>query len=515
VLGELTTGSRKVVDGLRAVALSTVLVAAGALAAWLLEVRLGLSDASIIFLAAVIGSAVWWGRVASIYTAFASLLTYNFFFVEPIHTFRIARPSDLLELLVFFGVAIITSSLAGRARAEAEASEQRARQTQALLALSQQLASASGVDGVARAVAGPVAQIIGAETAVLMPEPGGPLALKAASPAVQVLPPAMLDSAASAWASGNNIQHTDNDGWLFLRLTAGQSALGLLGVHFGPSAQPGEETLRLLPALAGQAAVALERARLSQGMAEARMLAETERLRTALLSSVSHDLRTPLASILGAVTSLERYREIHDEATQTELLETIREEAERLDRFVGNLLSMTRLESGALIPNVEWVDLQDLIGSALARLAPPLTARQVIVRVDPGLPLLQLDFVLMEQVLVNLLENAMKYTAPGQTIRISAFRDGDWVAIEVGNEGVGLAPEDLDHIFEKFYRVQGSDRQRAGTGLGLSICRGIVEALGGRISARLPQHGPGAVFRIELPVVEPPALEAEAEGANV
>jgi two-component system sensor histidine kinase KdpD len=173
------------------------------------------------------------------------------------------------------------------------------------------------------------------------------------------------------------------------------------------------------------------------------MLAETERLRTALLSSVSHDLRTPLASILGAVTSLERYRSAYDEATQEELLETIREEAERLDRFVGNLLSMTRLESGALLPNMGLADLQDVIGSALARLAPSLAARRVIVRVDPGLPLLQLDFVLMEQVLVNLLENAMKYTTPGQTISIHAFRDGDR-AIEQ-QRGCRIA-EDVDHI---------------------------------------------------------------------
>jgi len=246
-------------------------------------------------------------------------------------------------------------------------------------------------------------------------------------------------------------------------------------------------------------------------MAQARVLAETERLRTALLSSVSHDFRTPLASILGAVTSLEYYRQVYDEATQTELLETIRDEAERLDRFVANLLSMTRLESGALVPNMEWVDLQDLVGSALARLTPPLSGYRVIVRVEPGAPLLRLDFVLMEQVLVNLLENAMKHTPPGETISLSVFRDGEQIITEVADEGEGISPEDLDHIFEKFYRVQGSDRQRGGTGLGLSICRGIVEAHGGTITAGLPEQGPGVVFRIELPVIEPPVLEAEVE----
>jgi two-component system sensor histidine kinase KdpD len=496
----------------RILLLATLLVAAVAMAAWLLETGLSLPDASIIFLAAVIASAVWWGRAASIYTAFVSVLVYNYFFVEPIHTFRIARPADLLELLVFFGVAIITSGLATRARVEAEASEQRARQTAALLALSQQLAGASGVDGVAQAVTSQVAQIAGADAILLMPEPaGGPLALKAASRR-EVAPPS--DAIAAAWERRVVPSENGIGGWRFWPLQAGRSTLGLMGVRYEPPTQPNEEMRRLLDAVAGQAAVALERARLVQDMDQARMLAETERLRTALLSSVSHDLRTPLASILGSVTSLERYRAVYDQTTQEELLATIREEAERLDRFVGNLLSMTRLESGALAPNLEWVDPQDLIGSALARLAPSLAARRVNVRVDPGLPLLRLDFVLMEQVLVNLLENAMKYTTSGQTITIHAFRDGDRAAIEVANEGVGLAPEDLDHIFEKFYRVQGSDRQRAGTGLGLSICRALVEAHGGRIYARLPEQGPGAVFHIELPVVESPPVEEEIVEAD-
>jgi len=505
--------------GLSAILYSTLLVGMLALAAWLLLVWFNLPDASVIFLVAVLVSAIRWGRVASVYTAFASVLVYNYFFVEPVRTFRIARPSDLLELLVFLVVAIITSSLAGRVRAEAEASDRRARQTEALLALSQQLASTSGVDRVAQAVADQVARITGAATALLMADPeGGQLRLKATSQPVATLQPAALEAAVGAWdAQPGTRRHgtvAAGEDWTLLSLTAGQSSLGLLAVNFEPPSTPGEETMRLLEALAGQAAVALERARLSQDMAQARVLAETERLRTALLSSVSHDLRTPLASILGAVTSLGRYRGVYDEATQAELLETIREEAERLDRFVANLLSMTRLESGALTPNMEWVDLQDLIGSAIARLTPSLAGHRVLVRVEPGLPLLRLDFVLMEQVLVNLLENAMKHTPPGKTIQLGVLRRDEQLVVEVADEGEGIPPGDLDHIFEKFYRAQGSDRQRSGTGLGLSICRGIVEAHGGSITASLPDRGPGVVFRIGLPVIEPPVLEAEVEEAD-
>jgi two-component system sensor histidine kinase KdpD len=246
---------------------------------------------------------------------------------------------------------------------------------------------------------------------------------------------------------------------------------------------------QLLEALAGQAAVALERTQLVREMERARLLSETERLRDALLSSVSHDLRTPLVSIIGAVTSLLTYGATYDEATRRDLLVTIQEEAERLNRFVGNLLDMMRLESGVLKLNREWVEMGDVIGTALARrLAQPLGQYQLVVEVEPGLPMLRLDFVLVEHVLVNLLENAARYSPPGTTIRINARRNDQVVVVEVTDEGVGIPPEDLERIFDKFYRVQRGDRQGAGTGLGLSICRGIVEAHGGHISARSPDR---------------------------
>ena len=184
------------------------------------------------------------------------------------------------------------------------------------------------------------------------------------------------------------------------------------------------------------------------------------------------------------MTSLLRYRTAYDEATQDELLQTIRDEAERLDRFVGNLLHMTRLGSGALQLNREWVEISDIIGAALARLARSLADYEVSVDCERPMPLLALDFVLMEQVFVNILDNAVKYSPAGTQIRISARRRDALVAIEVADEGIGVPPADLERIFESFYRTQRADRQSAGTGLGLYICRGIVEAHGGQISAR-------------------------------
>jgi two-component system sensor histidine kinase KdpD len=234
-------------------------------------------------------------------------------------------------------------------------------------------------------------------------------------------------------------------------------------------------------------------------MAQARVLAETERLRTALLSSVSHDLRTPLASIIGSATSLLSYGAEYDQAAQTELLQTIREEAERLDRYVGNLLSMTRLESGALELRRDWADTGDLVASALAELTPRLSEHTVVVEADPDVPLVTVDFVLMEQVLVNLLDNAARYAPPATTIRVSIGSAEGMVQIAVADEGHGVPAEDLDRVFDKFYRAGRGDSQAESTGLGLSICRGVVEAHGGRVYARLKEDGSGTVFTVELP----------------
>jgi two-component system sensor histidine kinase KdpD len=235
------------------------------------------------------------------------------------------------------------------------------------------------------------------------------------------------------------------------------------------------------------------------------VLAETERLRAALLTSISHDLKTPLAAIIGTITSLRSYDHLYDAGTRAEMLASALDEAERLNRFVANLLDMTRLDSGALELRREPVDLSDLVGAALQRLKRELAAHRVTVDLAPGLPMLRLDFVLTQQVLVNLLDNAAKYAPAGSRIRIRGATEDDSVLLEVLDEGPGIPPAALERIFDKFYRAQASDRKRAGTGLGLAICRGFVEAQGGTITARNRRAG-GAAFRIAFP----PAAVAEA-----
>jgi two-component system sensor histidine kinase KdpD len=285
---------------------------------------------------------------------------------------------------------------------------------------------------------------------------------------------------------------------LFMPMNTGRGAVGVVGIDSdepGPILTPDQH--RLLDALADQAALAIERVNLVEDVESARLVTETDRLRAALLTSISHDLRTPLASILGSATSLS---EAMDASTRLDLIHNIQDEAERLNRFIGNLLDMTRLESGPLRLRTGAIELSDAIGSALRRASKILAEHRTQVVLQPNLPMLDLDEVLFEQVLFNLLDNASKYAPAGALITIKAWQDGGNVVVQVLDEGPGIPPPDLEHVFDKFYRVGGADRRRAGTGLGLAICRGFVEAMHGSIVATNRTDRSGAVFTMKLPV---------------
>jgi two-component system, OmpR family, sensor histidine kinase KdpD len=484
--------------------LSTGAVCLAGVTAKVLQSFLALPNLSMVFLTAVLFTAVTWGLGPSILASILSLLVYNFFFVEPEYTFTVTNPQDILALITFLIVAVLTSNLAARVRHQADAAKHREARTAALYALSRQIAVAAGLDDVLRAIVTQVAQILGAKVVVLLPQ-ADQLVLKGGYPADMQLTAAERAAATWAWQhnqpAGRGTDTLPGGEWFYLPLRTAQSTVGVLGLQFEtPEAVLSPDQRRLLEALAGQAAVAIERTRLVHEMEQARLLSETERLRDALLSTISHDLRTPLASIIGAVSSLLTYEATYDEDARRELLLTIQEEAERLNRFVGNLLDMMRLESGALELKRDWVEIGDVIGTALSRLSRALAQHQLVVEVDPALPMLRLDFVLVEHVLVNLLENAAKYSPPQTTIRVKARRQGQAIVLKVVDEGVGIPPSERERIFDKFYRVQRGDRQGAGTGLGLSICRGIVDAHGGHITARSPANGRGSVFTVTFPL---------------
>lgn len=462
----------------------------------------GIEDVDLVFLTAIIAIAIRYGLWPSLAACVLSALAYNFFFIPPFHTFAVANPANIATLFFFLLVAIITSHLASRARDAALAAASRAETTEALYAFSRTIAGIVTLDDLLRATGHQIAAMLRLDVAILLPDAGGKLEVRAAYPPNEHIDGTDTAAARLAWSesrvAGQGTEALFTAQHLFLPLRTSHGTIGAVGVsRTGAPLSPGEE--RLLAALIDQAAVAVERIRLASQMDAARLAAETERLRSALLSSLSHDLKTPLASITGAATSLRQYGELYDAPAREQLAATIQGEAERLSRFVANLLDMTRLKAGGIALKREPIDLSEAVGAALQRMQGVLGEHQVVVDLPPGIPMLDLDVVLFEQVLVNLLDNAAKYSPPGSRIAISANGNERQVELVVSDEGLGIPASELEQVFEMFHRVNKGDRQRAGTGLGLSICRGFVEVLGGTIQAANRLEGAGAVFTITFP----------------
>ncbi len=488
-------------------------VAVALTAAMLLRQVLGLTSVALVLLMGVLASAVAYGLAASLVACVLSVMAYNFLFLPPLYTFTISDPENVVTLSVFAVVAVVASNLTARMRSQTVAAQGRAKTTEELYQFSRKLAGAISLDDVLWATVHQVALMLKVRVVVLLPGEQG-LAVQAGFPPEDMLDDADLAAAKWAWQhnrpAGRGADTLPGTKRLFLPMQTGRGPTGVFGIDRdepGPLLTPDDQ--RLLNSLSDQAALAIERVNLVRDVDQAKLQAATDRLRSALLTSISHDLRTPLASILGAATSLMSQHGELDETGRTTMLRTIQEEAERLNRFIGNLLDMTRLEAGPLMFKRGLADLSDVVGAVLRRADRILSVYQVKVDLQPGLPMLNFDMVLFEQVLFNLLDNAAKYSIAGSTIQLRAARHGDRVWIELLDEGDGIPVADLERIFEKFYRVRSADRQRAGTGLGLPICRGFVEAMGGTITAANRTDRSGAVFTIDLPVPTQMPLEEE------
>jgi two-component system sensor histidine kinase KdpD len=493
--------------------LGSLAMTAGALGAGLLLQRyLAVSNIALVFLMAVLASAITYGLWPALVTSLISVLAYNFFFLPPLYTFTIADPDNVLALFFFGIVAIIASNLTSRVRNQAVAARQRAKATEDLYLFSRKLGGAVTLDDLLWATAYQIALMLKVRVVLLLPV-GETLTLRAGYPPEDMLGEADLAAAKWCWQNnqpaGRGADTLPGAKRLFLPMRTGRGPVGIVGLdNDQPGPLLGPDQRRLFDALCDQAALAIERTNLAEDVDRARLTAETDRLRSALLTSISHDLRTPLASILGSITSLRAYSKTFDETAKDELMGTIQEEAERLNRFIANLLDMTRLESGAVEPRFAAVDLPEVVSSAVKRAQRILTGHRVELRLASDLPLLRLDFVLFEQVLFNLLDNAAKYSPAGSLIQLQASRESDRVELKVVDEGDGIPAEDMEHIFDKFYRVHAGDQRRAGTGLGLAICRGFVEAMGGTIVAANRLDRKGAVFTVRLRV--PAAAEQAA-----
>jgi two-component system sensor histidine kinase KdpD len=491
-------------------ALATVGIGLAVMLAYGVSIFLPLPNVSLIFMTAVILIAIYLGRAASIFASILSFLAYNIFFTKPYYNFSGFRHDDFITIIFFLLVSVIVGNLAARLKSQMLAMRLSAQRTANLYEFSRKIAAAAALEDVLWAAVHHVASNLQCSSLVLLPQKDARLQIAAGYPPEDQL--ALKDWGAAEWAwdhgrpAGWKSETLPTADWLFLPMRTGRGTVGLLGVSFKERQRAlAADKWRLLEALVDQVAVAVERTNLASDIEDARLLTETEQLRSALLSSVSHDLRTPLVSILGSATTLATVENL-TEASRRELINTILDESERLNRFVQNLLDMTRLGYGALEPKREWSDLREIAGRAMKQFGKTLEKREVVFDIPPSLPLIHVDPVLMEQVLANVLDNALKYTGDGGRVTLTAVHKDNDAIIRISDDGIGIPPEARNAVFDIFYRARAKDTQIAGTGLGLSICRGIIEAHGGRIVAKDGPKNKGTTIEITLPLTEAPSV---------
>ncbi|UXN61701.1 sensor histidine kinase [Phyllobacterium zundukense] len=467
---------------------------------------------SMLFLVAVILSAMICGRLSAVIAAGLAFVFYNFFFLEPLHDLSIAKPHQLFSLIIFLGVALMIGDLAGRLRDQVARSRNQAKNTQALYEFSRKLSGTARLDDVLISTATHLHSTFGTGIVILMPY-DGELSLQTAWPPDLTLDG--TDMTAVRWAyeknerAGSDTATLPQIEWQFLPILTSNGVAGVLGLSMKDRAALSENDDRMLSAILDQTAIAIDRAQLVRENAKTAALQESDKLHTALFSSLSHDLKTPLASITGAVTTLRQLGSRIKADTRDDLLLSIEEEAGRLNRFVANLFDMTRIEAGTLKAKNLPVDAAEIILSSIERTTKLKPGIAIDTSIAPDLPMVNGDASLLGQTLFNLLDNATKYAGDGP-IAVYAKQDGPEVAISITDQGRGIPPKDLDKIFDKFYRRVKGDGRAPGTGLGLSISRGFIESMGGTIKAESPAiRKRGTRFIIRLPIANP---DGEAMG---
>ncbi len=492
--------------------LALAIVAVATLVSALLKPFVEPVNLAMVYLLGVALAATRFGRGPSVLASVVSVAIFDFFFIPPYLTFAVRDSQYLITFVVMLAVALLTSNLASRVRLEADRAREAQRRTQSMADLTQDLARARDPEAVAQATVRHLYDNYGAQSAVFLPDGAGDLRVAAgvdASFATRT-----SEASVARWvfehrqAAGLDTDTLPGSDALYVPIEASGQILGVVGIR--PPRNPEEsasERRHRMEAVVGQAALALQRAILAERARQAEVTAESERLRSTLLSSVSHDFRTPLASIVGASSTLAAGP--LDQAETRELAQSIYDESQRLSRYVANLLEMTRLESGTLAPNREWQPLEEVVGAALERTRAKLANRCVQVRLREELPMVFIDGRLMEQVFINLLENVARHTPAGTPLDITAELQPDTLSIRVEDRGPGLPAGEEDRLFEKFFRA--SDHAE-GAGLGLAICRAILEAHGGSIRAETREGG-GASFILEVPSGTPPRAPGPEAGS--
>ena len=475
----------------------------------LLQPVFDMINIAFLYLLPVLISAVRWGRGPSFFASFLGVVSFDFFFVPPVLSFTVSDVRYIFTFAIFLLVALVTGTMATKLRDQVESAQKRERRTFALYDLSRKIAAESNLQTILDTVVTTVSQTIAGEAAILIPAgEKGTVAEMATAPdrnsEIDV-----KERAVAYWAlehgrrAGRGTDVLGAAEYTYFPIRTENETIAVLAVRT-ETLLP--EQMQVLETLTNLAAIAIGRVRLAKEVQQAQLLAESERLHAALLNSISHDLRTPLASIIGSVTSLLE-GDVYDAETRKTLLFTIKEGARRMNRFIANLLDMARLEGGILKLNKRWCDIQDMIGVVLREMQEILQDHPIRISLPPDIPLVEADFALLEQVVINLLENAAKYSPPAGEITISSRSDKGEVRMTVTDQGPAIPPGDRGVIFNKFYRLH-STRHVSGTGIGLSICKGIVEAHGGRIWVESTM-GQGNAFSFTLPIGSQPAPGTE------
>ncbi|MDO9453233.1 MAG: sensor histidine kinase KdpD [Stagnimonas sp.] len=487
----------------RAYVESVVSLAAVSALGYFIDSVVDIPNISLIYLPIILSAAVRYGLAPALVTALLATLAYNFCFTEPVFTMHIANAENIVALAFFGVIAVLTSRLTVRVREQTLLARAQADTTATLLAFARRMAGIRKLDELASTTAQEIRNLLRVDAVVLMPDGDGRLALRGAAPAAATLNEA--DLAAAQWAfekaqvAGRGSETLPGAKRLFVPVRTGNGVVAVTGVsREEPEFQITSAQRRLLESIGDLAAVGVERVRLAKDVDQAKVTADQERLRASMLTAVSHDLRTPLAGILGALSSVRAYGDKMPPAERAALLLSAEEETQRLARFVGNLLDLTRLDAGSLTPKTEAVQLPELVHGVLRRMRDSLDDHPIVTKLPADLPALWLDPALFEHVLTNLLDNAAKYTPEGSTIEVIAQRHRFTLTLEIRDRGAGIPADELGKIFDLFHRVRQGDKARAGTGLGLAIARGFMQAMGGSIKARNRDDG-GAVFEIEFP----------------
>ncbi|QHD68533.1 DUF4118 domain-containing protein [Sphingobium yanoikuyae] len=461
----------------------------------MLEV-IDLGNIALLYLVPVMFAAASHGLRTGLATGLASSLAYNFFFLPPTGTLTVSNPENVISILVFLGVAVVTSQFAARMHAQSVLAQSSARQNATLAGFSRQLTASPSLEEIRHAICAEIARLFDVRTVLMIPSDEGPQ-LRAAYPPEDRLDE--IERAAARWAmehgepAGRGSSTLTASDWLFLPVTAKDAVLAVIGLAREDAGEPvRSDQFPLLMSLIDQAAIALDRMALEEAMLEAGQIRERDRLRSALLSSVSHDLRTPLTTIISATRELRTH-------PSPELIDTLDGEAQRLSRFVANLLDMARVEAGALPMRAEATDLFDAVASAAHDSRSALADRQLDVQIPPDIPLVRVDPVLLHHILINLLDNAGRYGDPGTPVTVRSLREPDAISLAVIDQGPGIPAGMEARVFDTFTRLEGSDRSKTGTGLGLAIVKAFAEAMGLSVSARTVADPPGACFTLHIP----------------